>query len=117
MKYWAKLFRWGRESIEDDPREGGPVTVTTPENIELVEQLILSDRRLKTKEIAEQTDISKTSVLRILHEHLEMTKISARWVPKILSVIQKQRRVECCKSPKALKRSRPLFFGTAREFF
>lgn len=24
---WSKLFRWGRESLEDDPREGGPEAV------------------------------------------------------------------------------------------
>lgn len=96
IKDWSKLFRWGRESLEDDPREGGPVTVTTGENVKLVEEVVLSDRRLKTKEIAAQTGISKTSVLRILHDHLGMTKISARWVPKLLSAVQKQRRVECC---------------------
>jgi histone-lysine N-methyltransferase SETMAR len=96
IKHWSKLFRWGRESLEDDPRAGGPTTVTTTENIEFVEQIVLSDRRLKAKEIAAQTGISKTSVLRILHEHLGMSKISARWVPKLLSAVQKQRRVECC---------------------
>lgn len=96
IKNWSKLFRWGRESLEDDPREGGRVTVTTPENIQFVEDIVLSDSRLKTKEIAAQSGISKTSVLRILHKHLHMTKISARWVPRILSAVQKQRRIECC---------------------
>ena len=31
IKYWAKQFKWGRESIEDDSRSGRPVEATTPE--------------------------------------------------------------------------------------
>ena len=30
VKYWSKQFKWGRKSIEDDPRSGRPVEVTTP---------------------------------------------------------------------------------------
>lgn len=98
VKHWSKLFRWGRESLEDDPRAGGPKTVTTNENASLVERVVMEDRRLKAKEIAAQTGISKTSVLRILHQQLNMSKVSARWVPKILNAVQKQRRVDCCKT-------------------
>jgi hypothetical protein len=25
MKFWSKQFKWGRESIEDDPHTGRPV--------------------------------------------------------------------------------------------
>ncbi|GBP29743.1 hypothetical protein EVAR_94581_1 [Eumeta japonica] len=30
---WARLFQQGRESCEDDPRPGRPVTVVTEENV------------------------------------------------------------------------------------
>ena len=96
VKKWAALFRMGRESLEDDERSGRPVIAMTDQNIALVEQEVNGDRRLKAKEIAARVGISKTTVLRILHEHLHMNKVSARWVPKLLSSIQKERRVECC---------------------
>jgi histone-lysine N-methyltransferase SETMAR len=95
VKNWVKEFRLGRESVEDVPHEGRPVEVLTPETINLIEQEALSDRRLKIREIAERLDLSKSTVHRALHDHLHMKKISARWVPKLLSAVQKQERVRC----------------------
>ena len=31
VKLWSKQFKWGRESIEDDPHTGRPVEVTSEE--------------------------------------------------------------------------------------
>ncbi|XP_044264614.1 histone-lysine N-methyltransferase SETMAR-like [Tribolium madens] len=98
VKEWAKRFRIGQESLEDDARPGRPVEVITEDKVALVEKLVLSDRRLKVKEISEMTKVSDTSVRRILHDHLGMQKVSARWVSKHLSALQKQRRVECARS-------------------
>ncbi|CAF3812108.1 unnamed protein product, partial [Rotaria sp. Silwood1] len=33
VERWSKLFRDGREEIEDKPRPGRPITETTTENI------------------------------------------------------------------------------------
>lgn len=98
VKEWAKRFRMGQESLEDDARTGRPVEVITEDIVAIVEEVVLRDRRLKVKEISEMTKLSDTSVRRILHNHLGMHKVSARWVPKNLSAIQKQRRVECARS-------------------
>jgi hypothetical protein len=95
VKEWAKQFRLGRESIEDDPRQGRPAEALTPETIALVQEEMLQDRRLKTNEISARCGLSKITVLRILHDHPGMNKVSARWVPKFFSVVKKQRRVEC----------------------
>jgi AraC-like DNA-binding protein len=75
VKEWAKQFRLGTESTEDDSRQGRPA-----EAIALVQE-VLQDRRLKTKEISARCGLSKTTVLRILRDHLVMNKVSARWVP------------------------------------
>lgn len=96
VKRWAALFRMGRESLDDDERSGRPVTATTDENVDLVEAEVNGDRRLKAKEIAARVGICKTTVLNILHDRLHMNKVSARWVPKLLSSVQKVRRMECC---------------------
>ncbi|XP_044262805.1 protein GVQW3-like [Tribolium madens] len=74
VKEMAKRFRMGQESLEDDARPGRPVEVITEDKVALVEKLVLSDRRLKVKEISEMTKVSDTSVRRILHDHLGMHK-------------------------------------------
>jgi hypothetical protein len=49
VKEWAKQFCLGRESTEEDPRQGRPAEALTPETIALVQEEVLQDRRLKTK--------------------------------------------------------------------
>jgi len=84
VKEWAKQFRLRRESIEDEPREGQPVEVVTEENIRRIEEELLSDRWLTLKEISVRQEIPKTTVIRIIHEHLHVKRVSARWVPRLL---------------------------------
>ncbi|KAF7239972.1 Dynein heavy chain 6, axonemal [Varanus komodoensis] len=43
VQKWSSEFKRGRESIEDDPRSGGPVTATTKENVKKIEKLVLED--------------------------------------------------------------------------
>jgi hypothetical protein len=42
--------------------------------------------------------LSNTSLRWILHDHLGMHKVSSRWVPKVLSAVQRQHRVECVRT-------------------
>ena len=79
----------GRTSTSDEPRSGRPVEVTTPEMIEKIYKMVVEDRRLKVREIAETTRMSTERVRNILHEHLGMEKLCARWVPRLLTVDQK----------------------------
>lgn len=94
---WSRLFKQGRESLEDDERPGRPSDVTTHEMVMKVELAIMENGRLKLKEIAKMFNISETTAFKILHEHLGMSKVSARWVPRNLTPHQKQYRVDCCK--------------------
>ncbi|GBP29723.1 Mitochondrial uncoupling protein 4 [Eumeta japonica] len=97
VKKWARLFQQGRESCKDDPRPGRPVTVVTEENVRKIEKLVLADQRIKLWQIAEELHISKERVGEIIHEHMNMRKISARWVPKMLTPFDKQRRLQTSK--------------------
>lgn len=83
--------------VEDDPRPGSEVQHITADKVEEVRQVVLDDRRLKKKDIAKICNISETSVLRVLHEQLGMKKVSARWVPRNLSAVQKAARVAACR--------------------
>jgi hypothetical protein len=61
-----------------------------------VERLILDNRRITCREIAQKTNFSVVTVNTIIHEHLHFQKVSARWVPRLLSAFDRHRRVEGC---------------------
>lgn len=50
---------------------------TTSEFIKKIPDLVMEDRRLKIRELSSVVDISSDS---ILHQHLKLKKLSARWV-------------------------------------
>ena len=76
-------FKRGDFSTCVASRPGRPKTVTTPEIIDQIQELILEDRRISTKSIAEQLSISRERVGSIIHEDLNMRKLSAKWGPKL----------------------------------
>jgi [histone H3]-lysine36 N-dimethyltransferase SETMAR len=98
IRKWSREFRSGRTSLEDEQRSGRPNDVITDETVSIVEKLVLEDGRLKKKQLAQMTGISESSILNILHDHLHMSKVSARWVPRNLSPFQKLERVETSKA-------------------
>jgi len=75
-------FKRGDFSTSDAHRPGRHKTVTTPEIIDQIHELILEDRGISTKSIAGQLGISREWVGSIIHEDLDMRKLSAKWVPK-----------------------------------
>lgn len=91
---WHERFRSGRTSVEDDERRGRPSVVMTSSR-DKVRQLLDKDRRLTVRVIAAEIGISRTAVHKILTEELGMSKVSARWVPRLLSDFDRQRRVAC----------------------
>jgi len=80
VKNCVAQFKRGDISTCDAPRPGRPKTVTTPEVIDQIHELILEDRRISAKSIAEQLGISDERVGPIIHEELDMRKLSAKWV-------------------------------------
>ena len=91
---WSTEFKRGRDSLEDDTRPGRPADVISKEMVDRVERLRLNNRRIKVAELASECGISNGSVYTIIHEHLGMSKVSARWVPRNLNMQDRQQRVE-----------------------
>ena len=87
-------FKRGDFSTCDAPRPGGLKTVTTPEIIDQIHELILEDSRISAKSITETLGISREWVGSIIHEDLHMRKFSAKWVPKYLNADQKLQRCQ-----------------------
>ena len=95
---WHKRFKEEREAVEDDPRSGRPSTSRMADNIECVKQMVRADRRLTVRMISEELSINKETVWSIITENLEMRKVWAKMVPKLLSEDQKQQRVTDCQN-------------------
>jgi len=87
IKYWTAEYRRGRTSIFDEDRPGRPREVTT---------------RIKLREIAKALNISRERVGNVLHEYLNMSKLSSRWVPRLLSAEHKRNRLVIAKESLAL---------------
>jgi len=90
IKKWTTEFKCGHTSLEVDPREGRPKSGTTPEIIEQVHDMVLDAQQMKVLGISENIGISKECVGYILHEELDMKKLCARWVPRLLTADQKR---------------------------
>ncbi|KMQ83449.1 histone-lysine n-methyltransferase setmar [Lasius niger] len=111
VKFWAAEFKRGRTSLVDDERSGRQKTATTTDNIEKVHQMVLDDRRIKVREIAEAVGISKERVCHILTEDLGMKKLTARWVPRLLTQDQKRNRMNISEALlKQFKRNKSEFW-------
>jgi hypothetical protein len=93
---WLKQFSEGKESVKDDDCPGRPHTSVTANNIEKVRDVIRKDRRLGFRAIAEMVNLDRESVRLISKEELNVKKVCAKMVPKMLSAEQKELRKEIC---------------------
>ena len=62
-----------------------------------VRDVINGDRRLTVREVADKCGISKTTAHQILGNYLNMNRVCARWVPRILTAEHFTKRVELSK--------------------
>ncbi|UYV84901.1 hypothetical protein LAZ67_X003927 [Cordylochernes scorpioides] len=90
---WYKMFSEGREDVNDGERAGRPSTSTTDEKINEVEKMILANRRITVREVAEDLNISIGSCYSIFINDLGMRRVAAKFVPKLLNCDQKQHRM------------------------
>jgi len=102
VKNRVAQFKRGDFFTCDAPRPGRPTTVTTLEIFYQIHELIVEYRRISAKSIAEQLGISRERVGPTIHEDVDMRKLSAKLVPKCLSVDQKRQR---CQSSEQLLQS------------
>jgi len=75
----------------------GHASSRSEDMIARVEQMVMDERRLSVKQIAANAGVSAGSVDTILHDDLKMRKISARWVPRMLTDENKASRVAMCR--------------------
>jgi hypothetical protein len=93
---WYARFLGGQQSIHDDKRSGRTRPNVTSNHVAVIKELLDNDRRIAICEIHERSNCSIGTVRRIIHDELNMKRLCARWIPKMLTDEQKVESVRCC---------------------
>ena len=80
VEKWIAESERGRTSTNDAEWSGRPKDVTAPEIIEKIYGIVLDNPKMKVRELAEAAGISIGPVIKILHEDLDIRKLTAEWV-------------------------------------
>jgi len=73
---WAKLFKEGRRSVEDEDRPERPTEVRYPELMKSVNGLVLSNRRVTVDDIAWTLSLSFGTAYKIVHDDIGYCKVN-----------------------------------------
>lgn len=84
IEWWHKEFCEGLLLAEFIPHERTP-SVCAEETIITVVVIIREDRQLSLFKMEEQTNILKSTLHRILKDHLKMRRIASTCVPRCLT--------------------------------
>ena len=82
------------ESIKNAPKSVRPKSASRKEIFSKIKEIIEGGARFTVRNIARRVGISLSTVHLILKKHLKVRKISARWVPHLLTDEQKRQLVK-----------------------
>src|SRR5215469_8201014 len=91
---WFSRFKNGLESVKDEKHVGRPILHRNPEKVSQISNLIKENPRIGLGDIEIETGISKSLIGTIIKEDLRLKKTPSKFVPKMLTIQQKENRVE-----------------------
>jgi len=93
---WYARFKRGRTLVEDEERSGRTSTSSTPKHVETILRLVHENRRRTNKDIVTIVNVLYGTVQTSLTSDLNMHRVAAKFVPRLLTPEQKERRVAIC---------------------
>lgn len=90
-------FKCGLISTEDALHARRTKTATSVKMVAQVKEIVNTDARYTTRQIASIVGISLGAAHTILKRDLKMRKICARWIPHLPTDEQKKARLQCAK--------------------
>ena len=91
---WTEpTFIEGRENVSNEERAGRPITSTADQKFDEVKKIVLANRRITVREVAEDLNTSIGSYHSIFTNDLGITRVAVKFVPKLLNFNQKQHRI------------------------
>ena len=97
VRHWHKLFIDGRISPENEKRTGRP-RETTHKTVQLISDIVAEDHRVTVREVAEHVHIAVGTTYNIMKNELHMSHVCARWVSRLLTDEQRERRVHAAQT-------------------
>ena len=94
---WCKKIKSGVDSVEDAPHARRLKTATSQKIVEKVTNLVATDAIFTTRHIAKCVCMSVGAARLILSRDLKMRRISAKWIPHLVTKEQKLARVRIAK--------------------
>ncbi len=85
---WHNFFTKGWESAALEPHSGRPTSIVTETKTNTVAAIIRYDRHMLVRMLESMVHISKSSIHRILSEHLQMRHICSTRVLQFLTCAQ-----------------------------
>ncbi|UYV65310.1 hypothetical protein LAZ67_3003906 [Cordylochernes scorpioides] len=93
VRRWVREFKNGRTEVHYETACWMPIGFD--ETIAKVEAAMLENRRVTVRKLCDLVPgVRKTTIDKILREHLGYSKVCARWVPEMLTEDHKRQRVE-----------------------
>jgi len=86
IKEWYNRFKDGSTSVDSEPRHGRPTTSRNDSVINQVRTLVMQDCRITVRALADEVGVSIGLVHAILTADLGMRRVSAKFVPKLLTL-------------------------------
>ena len=87
---WHKRFKEGRDSVDDIPWSGRPTTSKTDDCVARARELMRANRRLTMRELSVEVGVSYGTCQAILTQDLNMRRVAAKFVSRILTTKQKE---------------------------
>ena len=94
---WWTFFRRGGEGTADGSRAGRPLNPVNPRLLKEITWELETDPKISLSALAANIGQPKGYISNIIYTRLDFLRVSAKWVPKILTEAQKQARIRNAK--------------------
>lgn len=96
VQRWCQEFQSGRTALDREPGQGRRPSWSAETLPSKIRELLDEDARMTIREMEARLQTPRSSIFNVMKTELGLSKLSARWVPRLLTDELKQRRVDAC---------------------
>ncbi len=97
IQHWLRVFQndpgW---SVSDAKCCGRPISQQTEDKVRAVEEIVLEDRRITSRQLGREAGMAHSTALKVLKKDLKYSKLAAKFIPHRLTAGQRRSRMDVC---------------------